>query len=409
MDYRLKLVVRVAWTTLRTGVNTWMRFVMDPQIRYRLPKGLKPPYLVISNHVTEYDGLVLTMHLKHLPVLVFDDVQKLNAVNHFIFTQIGVVFKAFGAADPLSIRGMIKARNAGRTILLYPEGEITWTGDSKPLEPNLVRLIKLLEIPVVLVKAKGGYAIHPKWAKHFRKGKSIFEYDLILTPEEAKGMDDDVLLKFLQAKHSHREIDWLKSKEAQGIGFKSKKPASGLEQLLFCCPACRGANCMKTDDRRLYCASCGLGVEVKEDLSLESAQGEAVFSDIREWASWQYDYWTGLITDMARRDGPLLEASSHWVKKARFSDKKAAIIGHGPVRLYKDRIVYNAMPEGTAEIMLSEIQVCHCYRFAPNQDNKLLIRTSGHFFIIDLAEPNSPALSWELAINRLRREQKQRA
>jgi len=402
MEFRLGPIVRAFLAVARIGTRIWMRFVMNPSIVYRLPDRLEPPYLVISNHVMVYDGLVVTMHLKHLPVVVFDDVQRLNAFNRFMFTKMGVVFKAFGVSDPLSIRSMMRARDAKRSIFLYPEGEITWTGDSKPIEPSFARLVKLLGIPVAMVKVKGAYSICPKWARRFRKGSSIFEYDLILTPEDISRMGEDELLEHLRSRHSHKELDWLRSPEGRQNDLRASCPAAGLECLLFCCPDCLGTNCMKTDDHRLFCDRCGMSVEVGGDMGLRTVRGRTGFSDIRDWHTWQKGHLNSLLDGIPRESQPLLTAVSGWVKRAGVSGGRTEVVGGGTVELFADRINYESRDGGSTDIALSDIRACHCYRFAPTQDNKLLIRTSQNFFIFDLEEPNSPVLSWEIAINSLR-------
>lgn len=402
MDYRLKLPIKVFWNLGRPLIKAWMGFVMRPIVKSSLPKDLVPPYLIISNHVNVYDGLVVTLFSRHLPVPIYDDVQRLNAIYKFIFTKIGVVFKAFGVADPVSIRNMVAARDAKRALLLFPEGEITWTGDSKPLEKNIARLVRRLSIPIVLVKVKGAYTKKPKWAKSFNSGTSIFEFSLLLRPEELAKLDDEQLLELLQSAQGHKELDWISTAEGRSCHLVSTEPAKGLEKLLFCCPKCKSTNCMTTvEPDELTCSHCGYSVEVSSNFALASTGAELPFGDIRSWHEWQKAHWTGVIRDRAASGEDVLKAECPSVKFAAIKGKGAAKIGTGPAILRTDGIHFRHIDGSAAKIPLSEILVCHCYRFAPNQDNRLLIRTSDKFYMLELTEPNSPALSWELAVKSL--------
>lgn len=402
MDFKLKPAMRLFWSLAKPGTKLWMRLVMKPIIVDRLPKDLKPPYLLISNHITSYDGLIVTLYARELPVVVFDDVQRMEAYKRLIFTNSGVIFKPHGLPDPKVIRGMIKARDAGRSVLLYPEGEISWTGDSKPLQMNFARLVKLLGIPVVRAKFKGGYAKQPNWATTIRSGRCMVEYDLILTEEQISSMDDESLLKLLQREQGHSEIDWLRSPEGSRFNYESPQPAKGLELLLWCCPSCHGINCMHSSSHSISCQECGYSASVDARLNLRASDGtDLVFDDMRAWYDWQKGYWAKLILDRAAQGGTILKAECDVVKVAPHEGSRFDPIGTGPALLSKDGIDYMGTDGRPKRLRMDEILVCHSIKFSANTDYRLMVRTKDSFYVFFLTEPNLPVLAWDLAIRHL--------
>ncbi len=402
MDFKLKAPMRAFWSLAAPFVKAWMGFLMRPIIVNRLPEGLKPPYLIISNHVTVYDGLIVALYSKHLPVVVFDDVQRLDFLKTLLFENSGVIFKPVGIPDPLVVRHMVKARDAGRNILLYPEGEITWTGDSKPLEHNLARLVKLLRMPVVLAKFKGGYAKQPNWANSARKGRCQLEYDLLLTPEQLDVMDDTQILQHLSSAHRHSEIDWLASEQGEAFRYSSSMPTLGLQLLLFCCPSCKGTNCMKTDASSIHCEKCGYSATLDANLRLAVAPDKKpAIDDIRQWYGWQLGYWKETIRRRSTQGGTILRADSNDILSSPIEGHRLARTGHGPVVLDNGGIHFSDTDGNVMTIQIEEIRAVHSVKFSANRDYRLLIRTSADFFLIPLVEPNLPVLSWELAIEEM--------
>ncbi len=410
MNYKLGLTKRVIWGTMRPFIKAWMRILMDPTVINGLPRELKPPYLIISNHTNVYDGLIVALYSPELPVPVFDDIQKQNAFLRLLFTYTGVAFKSYGVPDIKSIRSMVNAKDDGRIILLYPEGEITWTGENKPLESNVPRLIKLLKIPVVLVKAKGAYTKQPKWAVFFRKGRCIFDFRLFMSEEEVIRNDEGFILEKLQQEFRHNDMEWLKTPEAVSCGFSSNQPAKGLERWLFCCPSCNGTNCMNTEDSSgISCSYCGYSVGIDAYLNVVQRDAEPVFRDLAEWGRWQKGFWVKKVTEAAAsstEDETILEACCTSAKKVSLQGKGRVSLKQGKVHLKKSSIEVVIRQKTELKLDYSDILVCHCYKFIPGHADSLVVRTREEYYIFDLSEPYSPSLSWEFAINALRQQRK---
>ena len=408
MDYQLKLPMKIFWAMMSPFTKAWMQISMHPVIENRLPADLKPPYLLISNHVTVYDGLIVVLYSKHLPVSVFDDIQRTDIFKRLIFQNAGVIFKPVGVADPLVVRKMIKARDDGRSILLYPEGAITWDGDLLPLEMNFARLVRLLGIPVVLAKFKGGYVKQPNWSNINRSGGCKVEFSLLATREQIKGMNDEQLLSYLRQGHAHSEIDWLDSPEGSRFKYSTKSPSKGLEHLLYCCPSCHAFNSMTTfDPDAISCSCCGYTAGVDARLRLSATEGKLVFDDIRSWYKWQKQFWFEEIVKRAAQGGDILKAECPKVSEAKINGSKMVKIGHGPAYLRNDGVHFSLDDSKEGMIPLEGILACHSTKFSANRDYQLTIRTKESFILLQLTEPNLPVLAWEQAIKALQAQKRQ--
>jgi 1-acyl-sn-glycerol-3-phosphate acyltransferase len=57
---------------------------------------------------------------------------------------------------------ILGALQAGRTVLVYPEGERTRTGEVQPLKPGVLLLVKRFDAPIVPVGVAGAFHALPR-------------------------------------------------------------------------------------------------------------------------------------------------------------------------------------------------------------------------------------------------------
>lgn len=84
------------------------------------------PNLIIANHVSFLDGLLLGLFLPTKPVFVVHT----TVINNPIFKLV-LSFSDYLTLDPLNPLGMrqvVKLLESGRTVVIFPEGRITTTG-----------------------------------------------------------------------------------------------------------------------------------------------------------------------------------------------------------------------------------------------------------------------------------------
>ena len=136
-------------------------------------------YLVVSNHVSWIDGILILWLIPRNVRFVVDGDNFDSRVMKYLGNAFDTIFMKSG---PKSIaRALIKAReglNNGDVIGLFPEGTLTRTGQLQAFRPGLQMIVKKTEVPIVPVWHEGmwgslfsfsGGKFFYKWPKKFRR------------------------------------------------------------------------------------------------------------------------------------------------------------------------------------------------------------------------------------------------
>jgi acyl-[acyl-carrier-protein]-phospholipid O-acyltransferase/long-chain-fatty-acid--[acyl-carrier-protein] ligase len=104
--------------------------------------------MVIANHESFMDGLLLGLYLPFDPVFVVHTAVTRSWFFRLVLTQVD--YLAVDATSPMAVKSIIKLVESGRPVVIFPEGRITVTGS----------LMKVYEGPA-FVAAKTGATILP--------------------------------------------------------------------------------------------------------------------------------------------------------------------------------------------------------------------------------------------------------
>ncbi len=104
--------------------------------------------LVIANHESFMDGLLLGLYLPFDPVFVVHTAVTHSWFFRLVLTQVD--YLAVDATSPMAVKSIIRVIESGRPVVIFPEGRITVTGS----------LMKVYEGPA-FVAAKTGATILP--------------------------------------------------------------------------------------------------------------------------------------------------------------------------------------------------------------------------------------------------------
>lgn len=255
---------------------------------------LKPPYIILGNHVNNWDPIFLNVFLQEAVSFVAAAPVFLNPTVRKALNFTGAISKTKGRADRATVRDILKAKKAGRIIGLFPEGNRSWNGHTEPLVYSTSKLIKLLNIPVVVATIKGGYLSQPRWSDSVRKGKTIVSFEKIWDVGELKDMDVDVVHEKLTAALNYNDLDW---QQSSGIEFKGKRLANYLERHLFTCPSCEQIGHMHSDDDLFSCLQCGYAVRYNTKGTLDEHNGTRIFEQLYDWDKWQLKFTADRMQD----------------------------------------------------------------------------------------------------------------
>jgi acyl-[acyl-carrier-protein]-phospholipid O-acyltransferase/long-chain-fatty-acid--[acyl-carrier-protein] ligase len=150
--------VAALWVLRRAVVKRVMQLVL--RVLYRVEiEGLEhasaamPQAVIAANHASFLDGLLLGAFLPGEPVFAVDTfiARQWWARPFLALTNAMPV----DPANPLSIRAMIRAVEAGSPCVIFPEGRITTTGSLMKVYEGPAIIAERAGVPLVLVRIEG--------------------------------------------------------------------------------------------------------------------------------------------------------------------------------------------------------------------------------------------------------------
>ncbi|MBD3246474.1 MAG: hypothetical protein GF333_05625 [Candidatus Omnitrophica bacterium] len=167
---RYRFYRRMWFKTIRLATFFFFRlWIKELEGFDRIPEGRSA--LLVSNHLSYYDFLILGALFRHH--IVFLAVNKIRATP-FIrwFTKLHfVVYVDRDHPGPVFFKQVMRHIQAGKLIVVYPEGSRSRTGKMLRPKPGFVKLAMRANIPIIPVAMRGTYEILPPQRKipRFRK------------------------------------------------------------------------------------------------------------------------------------------------------------------------------------------------------------------------------------------------
>lgn len=128
------------------------------------------PYIILGNHVTNWDPLLINCYVDEPICFIAGDSLFRNPFLKRILNYTGAIPKMKYTNDIRTIRSVLKAKKHERVIGIFPEGNRNWDGTTESFISATAKLVKSLNIPVVIATIRGGHLSHPRWADQHRKG-----------------------------------------------------------------------------------------------------------------------------------------------------------------------------------------------------------------------------------------------
>lgn len=188
--------------------------------------------------------------------------------------------------DTTLVRDMVYAsRKLNSSILMYPEASYTFDGTATPLPSSLAKCMKLLKLPVVMIRTYGAFSHDPLYNMlQPRRTKVSATMEYLLSPEEIEQKSARELTDIV-----NRQFDFDGFRWQQTTGTRITEPfrADGLNRVLYKCPHCQTEGKMEGKGIHLRCSQCGKTWELDELGYLRSTQGEDIFRHVPDWYAWE--------------------------------------------------------------------------------------------------------------------------
>jgi 1-acyl-sn-glycerol-3-phosphate acyltransferase len=240
---------------LKMTYGVWLRVFYRIRIVHGELTSLRPPYVVVANHVSIYDPFVLGI-LLHEPIYwVTSDGNMRTRIMKALLRLVGSIPKSKAIPDIETINWIVEViRKRRGAVGLFPEGQASWDGNALPLFPSTAKLLKILKVPVLAAVIRGGYLSRPRWSNASRRGLLEIEFRVLFTPADLKALPPEEILVRLEKALDHDESLW---QVKEGIRFDSRQRAENIESAFYVCPSCEAIGTLHSFRNRLECRSCG--------------------------------------------------------------------------------------------------------------------------------------------------------
>ncbi|WP_407269463.1 lysophospholipid acyltransferase family protein [Radiobacillus sp. PE A8.2] len=278
---------RFALKLILTPIRTFLESRSEIVVEKNDTLTMKPPYIILSNHVTNWDMFLLNCYVKDPICFVASDSLFRHPLLKRVLNYAGAIPKTKFKNDASTIRAIMKAKKNKRAIAIFPEGNRNWDGSTEPIIYTTAKLVKSLKIPVVVATISGGYLSHPRWADYHRKGKISISLTKVWDEEELANETPKSIDEKLALALGHDEVKWQHDK---GYAYQGKALAEHIERLLFICPHCKEIGEMRSNQDLVDCQSCAYKVRYTPYGTFEQVEKPVTFATPRDWHQWQLSY-----------------------------------------------------------------------------------------------------------------------
>ena len=245
---------------------------------------LKPPYLLLSNHMHFIDFELAAMGTWPYPV---SNVVSIDGyvIKFFLLEWIGAIATRKFTTDLHLVKSIRKVLQRGDILAMYPEARYSPCGTTAFMPDSLGKLIRMNKVPVVAVVHRGNHLYAPFW--NFRNKRKVpfhTTMKLILTPEQIETMTADEINATLRQALAYDDYRYQKE---NGIRITENYRAEGLHKVLYQCPHCMTESKMDSKGTELFCTACGKRWNWNEDGTLQALDGETEFDYIPDWFEWE--------------------------------------------------------------------------------------------------------------------------
>ena len=212
------------------------------------------PCLILANHNTDYDPVFMGIALKeHAYFVASEHVTHKGILSKLLMYWFHPIIHQKGKAGLKTAIEIIKTLQAGYSVVLFPEGNRSFDGVTEDIGMASAKLAKKTKAPVITVRFEGGYLTQPRWGNGVRRGKLYVRFVHKYSLEEMTKMSDEEFYAALK-KDLHEDAD--ERRKIDPVEYRGKRPAFGLERVIYRCPYCGKFKTMVSSDNHIKCRSC---------------------------------------------------------------------------------------------------------------------------------------------------------
>jgi 1-acyl-sn-glycerol-3-phosphate acyltransferase len=268
-------------TWLLSYPEVWLRGTRITRIN---TDGLKPPYILLSNHnaFLDFKVAVAAMFPHRSNFIV--------AIDGFIgreslLRNAGCICKRKFTNDIVMIKHLQQVIKNGDILVVYPEARYSLCGTTAVLPDSIGKLCKFLKVPVVTLIIHGHHINSPFWNL---KKRGVKRTEALLTQlytaEELAAADAGTINEKIREAFVYDDFAWQRERR---VKTSYRKRAEGLHKVLYQCPHCLEEYKMSSSGAQLRCDACGKTWTLGIYGELSADRGETEFTHIPDWYEWE--------------------------------------------------------------------------------------------------------------------------
>ena len=211
------------------------------------------PCLIIANHVTNWDPLLLAMSFPNTPIrfVASEHIFRHGILSRLLEWLVAPIPRKKAASGADTVMSVLRALKAGDTVCIFAEGDATWDGLTHPVFPATGKLARMAGVPLLTYRIEGGYLSSPRWAAGLRRGKAWGRQIGSYAPEELKKQKGPEITDVID-----RDIfeDAFARQRTEHVRFQGQNRAEGIERGFFLCPKCGKIGGVRGVGERVVCA-----------------------------------------------------------------------------------------------------------------------------------------------------------
>jgi len=273
--------------------------------QYKRANDLPDNYIVLSNHVTDYDMVFLICSFpKQMYFVASEHIARRKTLYAFLKYAAEPIMRYKGTVAATTVVEALRKIKAGASVCIFAEGIRTWDGVTCPILSSTGKMIKSARCGLVTYKISGGYFVSPGWSDTgLRRGPISGAPVNIYTKEQIQAMSVDEINEIIQRDLYENAYEKQLSNPQKYTGLDLAK---GLDNLFYICPVCKKVEVLSSEGNILKCNHCQAEFTYNEYGFLENAP----FQTVREYAIWQLEQVKQLV-----KNNTTLTASQAVLKK----------------------------------------------------------------------------------------------
>lgn len=249
---------------------------------WRKARELPEQYIVLSNHNTDYDPLLVAASFpRPMYFVASEHIARWGLVSRLLRYAFAPIVRRKGSLAASTVKEVLRTVKAGGNVCIFAEGARSWDGVTGEILPSTGKIVKTARCGLVTYKIRGGYFTSPRWGvsgirRGFLHGAPVNVY----TKEELDALSVEEVNRII-AQDLYE--DAYATQLAAPKPYKSREPAKGMENLLFLCPQCGEVDTISSHGDTVGCRACGMKFRYNAYGMLEGAP----FQTVRELSLWQ--------------------------------------------------------------------------------------------------------------------------